>query len=487
MRRPMILVAVAMLLITTPSWGNAQKRVVIVTGQDYPGHEWQETAPVLAGLLREDARLHVDVVEDPKFLASPDLDSCDTIVLHFMDWEVPDPGTEARANLEQVVKAGKGLVLVHFACGAFQEWPQFRDLVGRVWDPRLRGHDPHGTFRVTMVDPDHPTTQGMSSFETTDELYTCLTGDAAIQVVASARSTVDEKEYPMAFVLEYGQGRVFHSVLGHDVQAFAAPGVGELYRRGCAWTAGLQPAATRKKVVLIAGKNSHGEGEHAHTAGVMLLKQCLETSPNVAGMDVEVVLNGWPEDPSTLDDADTILVYADGFGGHPLFSKPERLKQIRGLMARGTGLVCLHYAVAPPKNAESEALFLDWLGGYYKDGYSKNPMNEPDITPATPEHPICRGLKPYSTRDEFYYHNMFGENDERVTPIISAMLPKDDPKPESLAWAVERADGGRGFGFTGGHFHKNWQVEPFRKMVLNAILWTAMMEVPDVGVVSTVK
>ncbi len=51
-----------------------------------------------------------------------------------------------------------------------------------------------------------------------------------------------------------------------------------------------------------------------------------------------------------------------------------------------------------------------------------------------------------------------------------------------MAWAFERPDGGRGFGFTGGHFHKNWGNENFRKIVLNAILWTAKMEVPTGGV-----
>ena len=55
-----------------------------------------------------------------------------------------------------------------------------------------------------------------------------------------------------------------------------------------------------------------------------------------------------------------------------------------------------------------------------------------------------------------------------------------------LAWAVERPDGGRGFGFTGAHAHKNWGDPNFRKLVLNAILWTAKLDVPAEGVESTV-
>ena len=104
-------------------------------------------------------------------------------------------------------------------------------------------HAPRGPFRVEIVPSEHPITRGLASFETDDELYTCLAGDAPIHVVAKATSKVDRKDYPMAFVLNYGQGRVFHTVLGHDARAYASPGVGELLRRGCAWTAGQPPVA----------------------------------------------------------------------------------------------------------------------------------------------------------------------------------------------------------------------------------------------------
>ena len=60
-------------------------------------------------------------------------------------------------------------------------------------------------------------------------------------------------------------------------------------------------------------------------------------------------------------------------------------------------------------------------------------------------------------------------------------------RDEILAWAVERPDGGRGFGFTGGHFHKNFANDDFRTLVLNAILWTAKVEVPSTGFKSAVS
>ena len=216
-------------------------RILLVTGIDYPGHLWRQTAPALEKLLSEDPRLKVAVTENPAALADPALTNWDAVVLHFMNWEKPAPGPEARENLRKYVAGGKGLMLVHFACGAWQDWPEFQKIAGRVWDPKLRGHDPHGAFQVEIADPNHPITRGMQGFETTDELYTCLTGETSVHTIARARSKVDGLDYTMAFVLDYGKGRVFHTVLGHDVRAITNSAVPELMRRGCAWAAGLPP------------------------------------------------------------------------------------------------------------------------------------------------------------------------------------------------------------------------------------------------------
>jgi len=218
------------------------KRVLIVTGIDHPAHNWRQTAPALADVLREDKRLTVDVVEQPEYLGTDNMFDYDIIVIHFMNWEKPDPGPIARANLQKFVNDGKGLFILHFGCGAFQGWEEFPNLAGRAWDPEMRAHDPHGPFTVDIVNKSHPITRDLDSFRTDDELYTCLAGDRSINLLATARSKVDGKDYPMAFVFNYGKGRVFHCALGHDVKAIKNPPAAELFRRGCAWAAGLKPA-----------------------------------------------------------------------------------------------------------------------------------------------------------------------------------------------------------------------------------------------------
>jgi len=254
-------------------------------------------------------------------------------------------------------------------------------------------------------------------------------------------------------------------------------------------------AADVKKIVLIAGQPSHGPGEHEFRAGVLLLKAGLDKVP---GVEATVITNGWPADSGALAGADAIVLYMDGGDGHPAIQE-NHLAQLKEAMKRGAGLVCLHYAVeVPATNGGPE--WLAWLGGYFEMNWSINPTWQAEFK-QLPQHPITRGVKPFSTYDEWYYHMRFAP--QGVTPILSTVPPEitrekpDGPRSgnqfvrarkgmsEDLAWAYERPDGARGFGLTGGHFHKNWSNDDFRKLVLNAIIWSAKAEVPPDGVTSS--
>jgi len=212
-------------------------RVLIVTGMDHPAHNWRATTPALQEELGKDPRFKVEVIEDPYQLESANLKKHDAVFLHFNNWMKPDPGEKAQANLKNFVTGGGGLVLLHFACGAFSNWTEFPALAGKVWD-RKNTHDPRGPFRVEVVDRQHPITQKLESFDTDDELYICLTGEQPVELLAQARSKKTGRDHPMAFALIYGKGRVFHTSLGHDARAIQMPGTAELIRRGVAWAAG---------------------------------------------------------------------------------------------------------------------------------------------------------------------------------------------------------------------------------------------------------
>lgn len=226
-------------------------RVLLITGEDYPGHKWRETAPALLAELNKDPRIKIDMLADLSALKTTRLSDYNAVVVHFKNYDPQVPGRKGFDNLAKYVEQGGGLMLLHFACGAFEEFKkEFEPVAGRVWfgmtPPTGRHqHDPRGSFTVNINKTAHPITTGMKDFETVDELYTCLEGDTPITPLATAVSKVDGKTYPMAFVLQSGKGRVFHCVLGHDVEAFSAPGPAQLMQRGCAWVAGLEPTVAK--------------------------------------------------------------------------------------------------------------------------------------------------------------------------------------------------------------------------------------------------
>jgi len=272
-----------------------------------------------------------------------------------------------------------------------------------------------------------------------------------------------------------------------------------------------QNSAQPKKLVLIAGKPSHPPRMHEFNAGVQLLAKCLRDVPTVK---VEVVLNGWPKDEKVFEGADAVVFYMDGGAKHEAVQEGRRrLDMIDGWTKRGVGIGCMHYGVEVVADQAGDE-FKRWLGGHYENMFSCNPIWSPKFT-NLPNHPITLGVKPFAANDVWYFNMRFVadlpgdkpaiEAGTKFQPILVAspsdevrdgpyVYPKgpyphiqaDKGRAEAMMWAVERPDGGRGFGFTGGHFHDNWANDQFRKVVLNACLWIAKAEIPPQGVASAV-
>ena len=256
------------------------------------------------------------------------------------------------------------------------------------------------------------------------------------------------------------------------------------------------PKGKTKKIVFIPGNDSHGVGEHEHLGGCILLSRLI--NENVKGVHAIVTEQNWPKDTTVLDDADAIVMYSDGGDAHMAI---PHIKHLDRLMDKGVGLVNLHYAVEVPKG-EPGNYFLKWVGGYFETYWSINPFFTASYD-VFPKHPITSGIKPFSIRDEWYYHMRFKENDKNLVSILQVLPPDSSlsradgehsgnpavreavlvkKEPQTTAWAYTRAGGGRGFGFTGAHVHDNWMNDDFRKLVLNAIVWTAKINVPANGV-----
>ena len=273
----------------------------------------------------------------------------------------------------------------------------------------------------------------------------------------------------------------------------------------------LQLRGADKRIVLVAGKPSHPPGMHEFRAGCLLLQKALASVP---GITVQVYDGGWPakevdgarvDDSAALDNADAVLIYSDGERGHPAF-QGDRANVLDALAVKGVGLGFAHYAVDVAPGLPGESM-QRWIGGFYERNFSVNPMWKPAFD-KFPSHPVTRGVGPFATHDEWYFNMRWTadpaakakitpllvstpSDEVRKGPYVSPRGPYDhiiaeSGRAETMMWVYERPDGGRSFGFTGGHTHANWGDVNQRRIMLNGLLWLAKVEVPANGVVDTI-
>ncbi len=192
--------------------------ILIVTGAN--NHDWQFTSEDYKRLLEETRRFRVTVTRDPaRDLARLDLHRFHAILL---DYNGPRWGEASEEKFLAAVRGGVGVVVLHASDNAFPGWTEYERMVGDLW---RRGKTSHGRFHpfdVEVIDRNHPITAGLPAFKAhPDELYHRLvhTPGVKTRVLMRAFSTKESggsgRYEPMAVVLRYGKGRIFHSPLGH--------------------------------------------------------------------------------------------------------------------------------------------------------------------------------------------------------------------------------------------------------------------------------
>ncbi len=250
-----------------------------------------------------------------------------------------------------------------------------------------------------------------------------------------------------------------------------------------------------KKIVFVADTAPHGpRGNHEFLAAAIYLARTINANYPQA-YAVVYTKNKWPRD---LRHADTVIVLLNHGGSAVNDAVKEATKN-------GAGFMAIHFGVEVNKGDQGEH-YLKWLGGYFETFWSVNPWWTPEFV-EFPRHEVTRGVKPFSLNDEWYYHMRFVEGMKGVTPILEALPPlktiQGEGKPASarggnpavyeevaagkkqvMAWAYERPEGGRGFGFTGLHKHANLADDGFRTLLLNAVAWVSKLAVPEKGVPS---
>lgn len=501
------------------------RRILLFYKCNYPHSSIATGIAAFEKLAAKTKAYSIDVTDDPANFSTANLSNYDAVLLNnSVDWET-FLSNDQRESLMEFLKSGKGLIGIHSAADACKDWKPGAAVIGGVF--KSHPWTASGTWAFQIESPLHPLNAAWNGKGDLirDEVYHYRPGTFSrersrvllsldmsktrnlVGPGFSSRNAADADpngDYPMAWIHEVGQGRVFYTNLGHNNTTYWNPKVLQHYLDGIQYALGDLPAdatpsaslkniltkqAPVKKIIFLAGKKSHASGDHEYRAGSLLLANRLNAQTDLP-IQAEVI-SGWPEDDSVLDDASSIVIYCDS--DSVVRKNYEKLIELSN---QGTGLIFMHFGVHPKKPEDGQKYYLPTIGGFMETGLSVNPHWVADLS-AAKGHPISRGVEtPVKVLDEFYYNMRFAN---QAIPLATAipdqnklkpinLWNKNGPagfgKPQTLLWGFEKPDGTRGAGYTGGHYHRNWAIDGVRTMILNTIVWTAGLEVPEGGVKS---
>jgi type 1 glutamine amidotransferase len=261
--------------------------------------------------------------------------------------------------------------------------------------------------------------------------------------------------------------------------------------------------AKSRKVVFIAGPKDHGvPGRHEYEKDLRVLAYCLEHSSILKGVTTKVYVGQAPKDISELKSAAVIVIESSSDRApketHALFPNNAAtdgktydqatlayLKKFDALMKKGVGLVVFHYSTWV-EHQTGRQFWTDWLGGFWQGKVSANPVDQWLMTPKNENHPVLRGVRPWTYKEEVFCRFILAPNPQRTELLIGTPEKGAGVGPQVVSWAYERQGGGRAFVMGGLDWHSNLLIEDNRRFLLNGIVWAGRMEVPAGGVASSV-
>ncbi len=199
-----------------------------------------------------------------------------------------------------------------------------------------------------------------------------------------------------------------------------------------------------------------------------IVQQMLSKIP---GLEIELINadSPWPEGPELLAKADGVVLFVSE-GAHWVREDPRRREAFARLAQRGGGLSVLHWGMGT-RDAANIADFVRLFGGCH--GGPDRRYKVVDVHCEFATHPVTEGIKPFDVHEEFYFKLKLPQAAKGLTPLLQVNIEGSD---ETVCWAWNRPEQGRSFGFSGLHFHENWSVAQYRRLVAQGILWTVAKE-----------
>ncbi len=230
-----------------------------------------------------------------------------------------------------------------------------------------------------------------------------------------------------------------------------------------------------KRVLLLGQRRDHPPGSHEYVPGLRVLAKALADHPDLELM-VASADEPWPDGPDLLKDADGVVLYL-GQGARWAELDADRQRALADLAARGGAIVALHWGIGAVADQYVPG-HVARIGAVHGGSDRKYIFTKKPYAVEVLRHPITSGIDDFPLKDEFYYRLKRSEQGS-VTPLLLVPIKGN---AEMVAWAYQRPDGGRSFGFSGMHFHDNWRILACRRLVAQGLLWTLKLPIPEQGI-----
>jgi len=461
-------------------------RVLFLTGQtDLPYHDWRISTPFLRGVLSGTGRFDVKVLEEVRGVTPATLAGTDVLVLNYNG---PRWGDATETAIEEFVKSGKGLVSFHgvtygefygqvfgqrWTAGATKGWLAYPRLVGAQWDPPKIGHGARHVFTVKWVDRGHPISAGLEeSFLANDELYHKLDLLPGTKVLATAFSAPGTggtgKDEPIIWTTAFGRGRTVHITLGHDLSAMSQPGFLTALARSVEWVAtgvvtlpakiAADPPAKKDAVRLLVVTGGHTYP----TAFYTLFEGYDDIVWTHAASQKEAFT------PKMKDNFDAVLLHDMGET-----IDDTGKANLRAFVEAGKGVVSTHHSIVDYtswpwwyEEVIGGKYFVNAAAGHPKSSYKEDVEIVARPVTAMASHPVIRGLGPLPVVDEAYLGMWHADG-------IRVLMEADHPLNDRPVVYLGPNSSHRAIYIQLGHSSSTMRHPGYRKLVRNAILWSA--------------